>query len=274
MNVIGLGKAGCAIATCLEKYSQYTCYKIDVGQEGERCYDFPLYATSEEYEEKTPNLKPLFKKIKGEILLILAGSGAISCASLNILQQLNSKDIRVLYIQPELELLNGLQTSRERLVRGVLQQYARSALLKRVYLISNPHLENIIGNVPIVGYFDKLNEILVSTLHMINVFKNSEPTLGRIEQPRDICRISTIGIFDLEKNEEKMFFPLDMIRDICYIYGMNKEKLQTDGDLFRTIVNQMKAKVSDTTNVSYAIFSTQYKENISYCIAHASYVQP
>ena len=43
-----------------------------------------------------------------------------------------------------------------------------------------------------------------------------------------------------------------MIRDICYIYGMNKEKLQTDGNLFRTIVNQMKAKVSDTTNVSYA----------------------
>ena len=66
-------------------------------------------------------------------------------------------------------------------MRGVFQQYARSALLKRVFLISNHHLENIIGNVPIVGYFDKLNEILVSTLHMINVFKNSEPILGRIE---------------------------------------------------------------------------------------------
>ena len=53
MNVIGLGKAGCAMAKCLEKYPQYTCYKIDVGEaQGERCYDFPAYETTEEYEEQ------------------------------------------------------------------------------------------------------------------------------------------------------------------------------------------------------------------------------
>jgi len=160
------------------------------------------------------------------------------------------------------------------MVRGVLQQYARSAVFKRMFLISNQVLESIIGNVPIMGYFDKLNEILVSTLHMINVFKNSEPALGRIETPRDVCRISTFGIFDSDKNEEKMFFPLDNPRDICYIYGVNKEKLETDGNLFRAITNQVKGRGSETINVSYAIFETSYDTNISYCLAHASYIQP
>ena len=209
-----------------------------------------------------------------DILFIMAGGGAISCASLNILQQLDSPNIRVLYIQPEISLLNSLQTSRENLARGVLQQYARSGLLQRMYLISNQRLEKIIGEVPIMTYFDKLNEILISTLHMIHIFKKSQSVMGKIEQPRDVCRISTFGMFDSQKDEEKMFFPLDKVREICYIYGVNKEKLQTDGTLFRSIVDQMKAKVSDTTNISYAVFPTKYKEDISYCIAHASYIQP
>jgi hypothetical protein len=274
MNVIGLGKAGCQIATDLEKYPQYNCYKIDVGVTGDRCYDFPLYEKSEEYEEKAPDLKTFFKDVEGEVLFILAGGGSISCASLRILEQLRSQNITILYIQPELDLLNGTQFLRERLVRGVLQQYARSAVFKRMFLVSNRALETIIGNVPIMGYFDKLNKVLVSTLHMINVFKNSEPTLGRIEAPRDVCRISTFGIFDSDKNEEKMFFSLDNPRDICYIYGVNKEKLQTDGSLFRTITNQVKERGSETVNVSYAIFETSYDKNISYCLAHASYIQP
>ena len=273
MNVIGLGNAGCKIVKEFEKYPQYMGYKIDVGERGEKCYDFPLFKTTEEYEEKAPNLKSFFKDIDGDILFIMAGSGAISCAVLNILQQLNSKHISVVYIQPELSLLNAVQSSRERLVCGVLQQYARSGLLKRMFLVSNPILENIIGDIPIMSYFDKLNEILVSTFHMIHIFENLKPVMGKIENPDDVCRISTVGIFDFIKNEEKLFFPLAKPRDICYIYGVNEEKLQTDGGLFRTIVNQMKQKTTDKTTISYAVFPTKYADDIAYCMAHASLVQ-
>ena len=41
-------------------------------------------------KNKTPDLGPFFKGIGKDILFILAGRGAISCASLNILQQLES----------------------------------------------------------------------------------------------------------------------------------------------------------------------------------------
>ena len=138
MNIIGLGKAGCNIASKFEKYPPYTVYKIDVGKQGERCFDVPEYETTEEYEEKLPHMGSFLKEISGETLFILAGGGAVSCACLRILESLDSRAITLLYIQPELTLLNSIQMSRESLVRGVLQQYARSGLLKRMYLISNP----------------------------------------------------------------------------------------------------------------------------------------
>ena len=36
----------------------------------------------------------------------------------------------------------------------------------------NNLLENILDNVPIMGYYKKLNDLIVSTIHMINVYKN------------------------------------------------------------------------------------------------------
>jgi len=274
MNIVGLGNAGCKIAKSFEKYSQYQCYQIDVGIEGDRSYNFPAYETTEEYEAILPCLASFLKPIKGETLFILAGGGAISVSSLRILEKLDHKNVTLLYIQPEIELLTEVQVLRERLVRNVLQQYARSSAFKRLYLVSNLELEKIIGDVPIMSYYDKLNEVLITTLHMIHIFQNSNPVMGKLNEPRDVCKISTFGIFDAAKNEEKIFFPLDMRRDVCYIYGVNEDKLQNDGTLFRSIVNQMKTKVSKTTNVSYAVFQTKYEDDISYCIAHASYIQP
>ena len=204
----------------------------------------------------------------------MAGGGAISCAALRILEQLNSKNITVLYIQPEIELLNVTQTLRQRVVMGVLQQYARSGLLKRMFLVSNPILEKIIGEVPIMGYYDQLNEVIASTLHMIHVFKNSQSVIGKIEPPREVCRISTFGIYNPQKNSENLFFSLDTCRDLCYIYGINKDKLEQDGTLFRTIVNQMKEKLTPDMSVSYAVFPTSYEDDIAYAIAHTSHIQP
>ena len=38
MNIIGLGRAGCAIADCFSKFPQYEVYKFDVDIEGENCF--------------------------------------------------------------------------------------------------------------------------------------------------------------------------------------------------------------------------------------------
>ncbi len=104
-----------------------------------------------------------------------------------------------------------------------------------LYLVSNINLENILGDVPIIGYINKINELLVSTVHMVNVFRNSDPVMGGIEEPQEASRIATFGISDIEGNEEKSFFSLDRTKEKCYIYSINEERLKTEGDLRKKI---------------------------------------
>ena len=86
-TIIGLGQAGCNIADKFSQYPQYKVYKIDVDlKKAPRCYSFPKYNTSEEYEKSCPSLKNFFKHVKGEILFITS-CGLISSASLRILEQ-------------------------------------------------------------------------------------------------------------------------------------------------------------------------------------------
>lgn len=274
MNIVGIGAAGCNIANHFSEYPQYEIYKIDVGIEGERCYNVPYCETAEEYEAvKLPRMKTFFKGMKGETLVVIGGSGKISCASLRILENIKKLPISILYIKPDMTLLGGSSLLRERVVFGVLQEYARSGVFEKMYLISNEMLDGILDGAPIIGYHEKLNEILVPTFHMLNVFSNNEPIIGKIEKPKITHRIVTIGLYDSDKNQEKKFFSLDNVREKCYIYGINEEKLKNDGKLFKTIMNQMKSKSEENVKVSYAVYSTNYDYDIAYVIERTPHVQ-
>jgi len=274
MNIIGLGKAGCAMADALSQYPQYKIFKIDVGIEGEGCYNAPELDSAEEYEKHDfPKLKAFFKGIKGKTFFIVGGSGKISCASLRILEKIKNLPISIIYIKPECQLLNKIQEMQDRVVFGVLQEYTRSAVFDEIYLISNSRLDFVLGGAPIIGYYDKLNEVFASTFHMINVFNNTSPVIGKIEKSKETHRIVTIGIFDAEKNEEKMFFSLDKVRDKCYIYSINENKLKTDSSLFGRLKSQIKSKTSEDLSVTYAVYSTDYEYDLGYVIARTAYIQ-
>ena len=275
MNIIGLGQAGCNIADAMAQYPQYNIYKIDVGLEGKKCLNVKQQSGPEEYEANAPSMKTFFRNIKGDTLLVVGGSGSISAMSLRIMETIKGKcKIDLLYIQPDKNLLTGRRQMHEKVTYNVLQNYARSGAINRMYLVSNPQLETILGDVPIMGYFDKLNELIVSTIHMINVFKNSTPVLGGLREPAETRRICTVGIYDMEKDEEKFFFSLDTIREACYIYSVGERRLREDGSLHKTIVTQMKGKTNDeTSNVSFGVFPTNYETDYAYVIAYSPNIQ-
>jgi len=277
MNIIGLGKAGCNVADVFAKYPQYNIYKIDVDLKGDNCFAIKEQKGPEEYEKSAPSFKTFFKGLKGNSLFVIGGSGATSAMSLRIMEQIKDKSkIDVLYIKPDTFMLNQTKTTHEKVTYNVLQHYARSSAINAMMVVSNPQLENILGEVPIIGYYDKLNELLVSTIHMINVFKNSEPVMGGLTSiDKDSTkRIYTVGIFDIEKSEEKLFFPLDTAREKGYIYSISKERLQSEGDLHKTITSQIKEKSQDeNVNVSFGVFSTDYKTDYGYVLAYSPNIQ-
>jgi hypothetical protein len=275
MNIIGLGHAGCAIAECFSKYSQYKTFYIDHDRTCENSYTVEKQQGPEQYEQNAPDLKKFLDLSPGAVYIVIGGAGDISGMALRVMEAIeDKKSISIVYIQPDRSLLSERKKRHERVTFNVLQQYARSGAISRIYLISNSAVEAVIGDVPIIGYYDKLNEVIVSTLHMINVCKNQEPVLGGLEEPGETRRISTFGIYDFEKDEEKLFFSLDKTRESCYIYCVGNKRLREDGSLHKTIVSQMTGKITDETKtVSYGVFPTSYKTDYGYLLAHSPIIQ-
>ena len=274
MIIVGLGNAGCNIAKAFSKFPQYQTYMIDTAKEAD--ITIRARATHEEYDAHFPNLKRKLKFGAGaEVILVLAGSGTIVGGTLRLLEQLKAQRVTVVYIQPDLALASVTQRTQERVVRNVLQEYARSGVIEAIWMIDNLSLERSIGEVSILSYYETLNQGIVNTVHMINVFKNTEPVIGTFVQPSPLSRIATVGIVDMdaEEHEEKWFYDLTGSREVVYYYGINKDDLKNDGTLFRKINNFVKSKIEDGIDVSYGVFETSYEQKYCYCIRYSSMVQ-
>ena len=234
----------------------------------------PKQNSAEDYERKCPSLKNFFKNVSGEVLFIVCGAGKISGSILRILETIKNCQINVVYILPDTQLLSELSQMRNKISYNILQQYARSGLLKRMYIIGNPSIESIIGNVPIVGYYDKLNEVIAYTMHMINVFKNTPPVMNTFSEPVDFARISTIGALDEQQEKENLFFPLDNIRERVYYHGVPDDMLKNDGNLLKNITEQVKNSSKDgKIKTSFGIFSTEYEQRYCFTEVHTSFIQ-
>ena len=107
---------------------------------------------------------------------------------------------------------------------------------------------------------------------MIDVFKNTKPITSTFKRPKESCRISTIGLAFMEE-EQKLFFPLENEVEMVYYYGINEEKLRTEENLFRTITNNVKSKITEQTKVSFGIFPTQYENDYIYVESFSPKIQ-
>jgi len=274
-TIIGLGTAGCNVAEAFLAYPQYDVYRIDTKKRaGKKFKLFPKCKTHEEYEKKCPSLKAFLKNAKPPYLVVLNGASDISGAALRVLEQLNSKELCILYIRPDVSLLSGPKKKQERIVFQILQQYARSAVFKKMYVVDNVRLGQIIKDAPIIGYYDKLNKFLVSTIHMINYCTNTDSELETYDEPIATARIATFGLGNVETGEEEMFFILQNPREKVYHYMINKQKLQSQNDLLKNITDRARSRMEGgKVQVSFGIYSTDYEEDRAYVVSSASLIQ-
>ena len=137
-SIIGIGGVGCRIAKKFEEYSQYNVYLVDDEEwEGKKTLALPKHSKVEDYERKCPSVKRFFTKLTEDSLVIVSGASLVSASTLAILEQLRPKTkLNVLYVQPEVDLLSETKQLCERTVRGVLQHYARSGMLEKIFMVS------------------------------------------------------------------------------------------------------------------------------------------
>ena len=274
INVIGLGKVGCAIAEKFRKHPQYEVYKIGAGlpdKDNKNCFSIKKRSAPEDYEEKFPaRVTNALKKIDGDILFVVSGGTDISSASLRILEAVSPRRIEVLYIKPD--LTDDHSKNLDRVVSNVFQEYARSGLFERLYLISNSAIEKVIGNIPIGRYQDTINDFVSSTIHMLNVYRNTEAVMSSYPKESGICRICTIGIGEMEKMTDQMCFSLDNVNEKSYYFAINKKQVDNDSDLLFRVKKRVTQKDEDI-KVGFGVYSTEYDKNYIYIVSQTKIIQ-
>ena len=275
-TIIGLGNAGCSIAEQFSRYPQYEVYRIDSKKRpGKKFKLIPKCKSHEEYEEKCPSMKTFFKNVSGSCLFIVGGSGTISGASLRILEAIKDREINILYIKPDIEFLSDTKYKQHRAVFQILQQFARSNLFKRMYIVENEKISQILGDLPIAEYYNKINEFIASSIHMVNVFDHTESVINTFSDPAPTAKISTFGVVDVDSEKEQNFYDIELPREKRYYYAIKKDVLSEKNELFSKIKKQIKniSKKDDKMRVSYGIFSTEYENNFAYSITSATLIQ-
>ncbi len=276
ITVIGVGSAGANVANRFTEYPQYRVYKIGKGMgNSHNEYEWaPKSLTPESIEEETPTFKDFFKQIDEEVYFIIAGDSLLSNATLAILEQIKTHKISIFYLHPDTNLLTPKKKLQNRAIFNVLQEYTRSGLFESLNVINNYNYENILGSIPIKNYWENINATIVSSIHMMNVFRFSNPILGKLHDSSDISRIRTFGIVGVEDFEEKLFFQLDNVREKRYYIGINETTLETDNELYTKILNNINQKSEGgEVDVSYAIYPTKYDHDLVYCEHSTHFIQ-
>jgi hypothetical protein len=271
MNIIGLGQAGCQVAKNFENYDQYRIFYVDSENKGYT--NFLRVKEEKSHEDYEKNYKRLnLKKCSGEATIILSGAGKISGCALRLLEQLKNLSLSVLYIKSDEARKSGNLAVRDRIVLGVLQQYARSSVIKYLYVVSNKNIESITGDLTIKNYWDGINNIISSTYHMINVFNKTEPLLSSKASLKDSARIVTFSVVNFNTGKEKLFYDLEYPRVKNYFYGVNNKCLE-DKKTLSKVRDFVEVKNHDNVDVGFAIYPTDYEDNYVYSLHYASYVQ-
>tara|TARA_Y100001938_G_C8033334_1_gene401915 strand:+ start:369 stop:1208 length:840 start_codon:yes stop_codon:yes gene_type:complete len=267
-TILGIGTAGSNVVKQLGEHKVYRPYTICTKNQKTTKYHFnlPELDGPEEYESMDMvKLEKWLGTIEKKCTVFLCGASNSSGLTLRALHFLHQRGVKmdIVYFMPETEVLSEEKTLCERAVKGILQNYARSGLFEKICLVSNLRLEQVAGSTNVFDYYDQINRVFTGTYYMLDVFKNTTPVTSTFKRPSASCRITTIGLGSLE-NDDLMFFPFNQEVEVVYYYGINEEKLKTEENLFRTITNTVKSKITEERKVSFGIFPTQYEDDYIY----------
>ena len=274
-TVVGLGGIGCKIAKRFEDYSQYNVLYIDddSGWAKEQV-TLKKRNSPEEYENNYSSMRKTFlDKIKEDVIVVLSGASLVSAVSLRLLYQIRGKSITILYIQPEVDLLEDVKKKQEKVIRSVLQEYTRSGVFEKMYLVSNESVDALVQNASIKDYYPAINGLISSVFHMLMVFDHQESEVSSFSRVREARRVCTLGVLDLEKGIERSFFPMDNMMETRLYYGISNKSLNENRNLQRDIIKLIKEKNTELSKYSYGVYETQYEEDFCYFRSYTSKVQ-
>jgi len=275
MNVVGLGKTACNIAKEFQKYPQYKTFFLNSEKlEENNFFLIPKQDSHELYEESCPDLSSFSSKVDDDVIFIVNGGGTITGSVLRILEKIKDKKITIIFLKPEEASLTSLRKTQNKVVFNILQEYTRSGLFERMFILELDKVEEAVTGITILNRIKKINEFICDLIHTVNIFENTSAIFETPKENVDFSRIYSIGIYDFENNLEKMFFSLDNPKEFCYYYNIPMKTLEEDTEIFKRITNRMKEKTKEKEcHISYSIYGTHHQQIYSYVISNSHLIQ-
>jgi hypothetical protein len=278
MNLIGIGSMGCSVVDKFKTYPQYGIYKIDHDLKGLKKngeYNFPRFDTIEDYEKRCPTMKSFLKNVSDQAMLVVSGADPLCAATLKILETIKGRaEISVTYIKPDAELTNRNSQMMDNAAFNVFQEYARSGVFSKIYLVSQELLASAVGEVSILDFDNKATELMSFLLHIINVMKNSAPVYDNFTPEIELARICTLGMASIDNNEETMLFEVEYPKEKTYYYLIPEETLQKDIKLMKKIINQVKTRTENgKIKINFGVYQSEYEEPFVYVVSSSAIIQ-
>ena len=278
-KVVGIGDFGCALAEELTAYPEYRVYKInsEISERGSlavgRHSDMQQYESSIDDDEVAVYLRSV--RHGDEVLVVVEGGDPITGCLLRVLNTINDAKISVLYVCPDRNICSEIQKRDDKICFNVIQEYARSGVLDRVYLVNKSSVEALVGDVSIQEYEKSISYFISYVVAMVNYFNHSEAIVLNKMSIKNSCRVATFGVCSLDnKAPVNLLFPLKKISDVHFYYGLPSEVIEGDGTLMKKIKQQVKDyKTDDSMSVGFSVYSLTLPDPFVVCVAYSNEIQ-
>ena len=278
-KVIGLGRMGCAVAEELSAHPEYRIYKIDAQTSERVSLSLGVFPSMDEYESRIDQdeIAIYLRSIKDEddVLLIVEGGDPVSGATLKVLECIKSSRINVLYICPEREMISQTSKRDDKIAFNIFQEYARSGVFERLFLVQKNHVENLMGDVSVQDYEKSIANFISYVVAMINYFNHTPPKISNRIESLPYCRIATYGVSSLDGDNEDthLLFPLDEVTDLHFYYGIPAQDVEADATLMKKLKNHVKQYASSGQSVSFSVYETSFEQLMVLCTAFSYHIQ-
>ena len=190
------------------------------------------------------------------------------------MENFRDKKIDFLYIQPDTSFMNNNGKTRERVVRNILQEFARSGLFNKMWMVSNKSISNLSSDISIGNYFEKVNEKVVDMWHLMEYYSQATALMGNLEEPQEQNRIATFGLYSLNDETEQKFYELEGVREKHFYFTFSEETLSETGNVLDLVSRKLdKAKENEFQEVSYGFFPSGYTVDKVYIMYYTNHIQ-
>jgi len=260
-SVITIGTTAVHFGNFLESYPEYTLYSFNHTHAE---FKVPVFTDVKRYEEPLPLLEEYLLTVADNVVCVVSGGEVVTLTVLQILEKIKEKNIEVVYLKPELDILNKTGIMVHNLVDGVLQEMTRSHVFKSFYLFDLGLIKKVTPNAILSEVPKKVAAMCAQHYHTYNWLSSQDSLFGLNEDKIKNATISSLSYCDFDLTNITDLGILEFIREREVFYGVPEKKIEEDTELYDKVMKSFKDFKKEDVRASFNVYSVPFENDVVY----------